>query len=177
MSRKKTIRNVYDKRTKNEQKPIPWKYCLLTLVCGLFLIVGFFFAARQHFSSIDYSIKNSRLKKQIEELEADKRRMILAKEIALSPGEIKRAAKKIGLQEMTAGNIAVYSPSSEPQEKLKTEKPEDAKLKSLPEAKTEELKRIDKKEDKKPINEVKETKKAPEKKDKQEKTVTQIARK
>lgn len=175
MSQKKITRNAYNKSSKGEQNPIPWKYCLLTLVCGLFLIVGFFLAARQHFSSIDYSIKNSRLKKQIEELEADKRRMILAKEIALSPGEIKRAAKKIGLQEMTASNIAVYSPNSEPQEKLKTEKPEDAKLKPVAEIKTEELKKIDKKEDKKAAKEIKEPKKVTEKKDKQEKPVTRIA--
>jgi hypothetical protein len=84
------------------------------------LVVGFFFAARSHFSSIDFGIKNSRLRKQIEELEADKRRLILSKEIALSPAEIKKAAKRIGLTEMTASNIEVYRPPVK--EKSKTEK-------------------------------------------------------
>ncbi len=77
----------------------------------MILVVGFFFAARQHFSSIDFGIKNSKLRKQIDELESDKRRLILAKEIALSPAEIKKAAKKIGLTEMTASNIEVYRPN------------------------------------------------------------------
>lgn len=83
--------------------------------------MGFFFAARSHFASIDFGIKNSKLRKQIEELESDKRRLILSKEIALSPGEIKKAAKKLGLTEMTASNIEVYRPQP-PKEKSKTEK-------------------------------------------------------
>jgi len=99
---------------------IPWKYCFVTLACGLILVVGFFFAARQHFASIDFGIKNSKLRKQIEELKGDKRRLILSKEIALSPAEIKKAAKKMGLTEMTASNIEVYRPT--PKEKPKTDK-------------------------------------------------------
>jgi len=151
------------------REPIPWRYCILTLCCGLILVVGFFLAAWQHFSSIDYGIKNSKLRKQIEELESDKRRLILSKEIALSPAEIKKAAKKIGLKEMTASNIEVYRPA--PKEKSKTEKliVEKPKLEFLdkPEAV--------KKEDKKP--EVKTEKKLPEAKEKSEKNRVQIARK
>lgn len=101
MSRKKIPQTNQKKRTKRAGNPIPWRYCILTLVCGLILITGFFFAAGQHFSSIDYSIKNSRLRKQLSELEADKRRLVLAKEIALSPAEIKKVAKKIGFTETT----------------------------------------------------------------------------
>lgn len=148
---------------------IPWKYYFLTVACGLMLVVGFFFAARSHFSSIDFGIKNSRLRKQIEELESDKRRLILSKEIALSPAEIKRAAKKIGLTEMTASNIEVYRPA--PKEKSKTAKliAEKPKLEFLEKAAPV------KKEDKKP--EVKTEKKLPESKDKSDKTKVQIARK
>ena len=101
MSRKKISQTNQKKKTKRQGNPIPWRYCVLTLFCGLLLITGFFFAARQHFSSIDYSIKNSRLRKQLNELEADKRRLTLAKEIALSPAEIKKVAKKIGFTETT----------------------------------------------------------------------------
>jgi hypothetical protein len=102
------------KKTKREGDAIPWRYCLITLFCGLFLVVGFFFAARQHFSSIDYGIKNSKLRKQIDELESEKRRLILEKEVALSPAEIKKAAKKIGLTAMTASNIEVFRGSGSP---------------------------------------------------------------
>lgn len=111
MTRKKSPENKKPQRVRqNGRDPIPWKYCLLTLTCGLVLVVGFFLAARQHFSSIDFGIKNSKLRKQIENLEADKRRFILAKEIAMSPAEIKKAAQKMGFREMTAGNIEVYRP-------------------------------------------------------------------
>jgi len=148
--------------------PIPWRYCILTLCCGLILVIGFFFAARQHFSSIDFGIKNSKLRKQIEELEADKRRLILSKEIALSPAEIKKAAKKIGLTEMTASNIEVYRPAQKVKskiEKLIVEKP---KLEFL--NKPEPIK----KEEKKP--EIKTEKKPAEPGEKPEKSRVQIAR-
>ena len=117
MSRKNLSSASKTKTQRPNREPIPWRYCLLTLVCGLILVVGFFFAARQHFSSIDISIKNSRLRKQIEELEAGKRRLILAKEIALSPAEIKKAAQKIGFREMTASNIEVFRPNVNPADK------------------------------------------------------------
>lgn len=107
MSRRKISQTNQKKKTKRQGNPIPWRYCVLTLVCGLLLITGFFFAARQHFSSIDYSIKNSRLRRQLNELEADKRRLTLAKEIALSPAEIKKVAKKIGFTETTNKIAAV----------------------------------------------------------------------
>lgn len=75
---------------------MPWKYCFLTVVCGLFLLAGFFAAARQHFLTIEYGIKNSKLRKQIESLEAENRSLINARETALAPTEIIKAAKKLG---------------------------------------------------------------------------------
>jgi hypothetical protein len=92
-------------KIRREKDPIPWRYCLLTLACGTFLVGGFFVAARSHFASIDFGIKNSNLKKQLEDLEAEKRRLMWLKETALSPAEIKKAAKKLGLTEMSANNF------------------------------------------------------------------------
>jgi hypothetical protein len=74
----------------------------LILVCGLLVVAGFFFAGRQHFSSMDYGMKNSRLRKQIDDLESEKRRLLLAREISSSPIEIKKAAKKAGFGEPAA---------------------------------------------------------------------------
>ncbi len=108
---------------RREKDPIPWRYCLLTLVCGVVLVGGFFLAARSHFSSIDFGFKNSDLKKQIENLESEKRRLTLLKEIALSPAEIKKAAKKLGLTEMTASSFESVRSSGE-----KSEKPQIAKI-------------------------------------------------
>jgi hypothetical protein len=110
MSRKRISPNNQTRNSKqsNRRSPkrgsLPVRYRLLALFCGLFLLVGFFFAARQHFASMDFSMKNSQLRKMSDELESDKRRLLLAKEIALSPAEIKKAAQKIGLKAMTAAN-------------------------------------------------------------------------
>lgn len=69
------------------------------------------------------------MRRQIEELEAAKRRLLLAKETTLSPSEIKKAAKKIGFREMTASNIEIYRPTPErtTSEKSLTKKTVDAK--------------------------------------------------
>ena len=168
MTRRKFPDNKKSQPVSKGRDPIPWRYCLLTLGCGSILVVGFFFAARQHFSSIDFGIKNSRLRQQIESLEADKRRFILAKEIALSPTEIKKAAQKLGFREMTAGSGEVNQPVSEVKEKPKTtpEKPKQTAAKEAEEPKNE---------DKKPS---KETKKAESKSsDAKEKSKPQIAKK
>ena len=69
----------------------------MMVVCGAVLASGFFFAARQHFASMDYGMRNSRLRKQVDDLEAEKRRLILARENSMSPVEIKKAAKRAGL--------------------------------------------------------------------------------
>lgn len=105
--RKRSLPQNTAQKIKRERDPIPWRYCLMTLFCGFLLVGGFFLAARQHFSSIDYSIKNSQLKKQLDELESEKRRLILNKEIALTPEEIKKAAKKLGFTEVSTAVAAV----------------------------------------------------------------------
>lgn len=122
--------NKTPQKIKRERAPLPWRYFMMTVLCSLFLVVGFFFAARQHFSAIDYGIKNSRLRKQIDELETEKRQLMLAKEIALSPAEIKKAAKKMGLSAMTASNIEAFravgktAPEQPKAEKIVAVKPE-----------------------------------------------------
>ncbi len=85
-----------------------WRTYSLMFVCGLTLVSGFFFAARQHFSSMDIGMKNARLRRQVDELEAEKRRLLLAREISLSPAEIKKAAKKAGLADpaIVSGEVA-----------------------------------------------------------------------
>lgn len=116
------------------------------------------------------------MRKQIEELEAGKRRLILAKEIALSPAEIKKAAQKIGFREMTASNIEVYRPNSNPSEKpsnsmekIKVEKPAEEKS-----GQTNAAKQAD---TKKPVKENKTEKKSSADKEKTDKPKQQIAKK
>jgi hypothetical protein len=108
------------------------------IACGMCLIVGFFFAARQHFSSMDFSMKNSSLRKMNQELESDKRRLLLSKEIALSPAEIKKAAQKIGFKVMNASSTEVFRPAAVKQEKPRTEKSDSVKSKQVAANKTVE---------------------------------------
>ncbi len=96
-NKKKTIRGMANR----SQDVIPWRYCILTFGCGLLLAIGFFFAARMHFSAIDYGMRNAKLRRQKESLEADQRRFVVAKEIAMSPQALNKAARKIGLESMT----------------------------------------------------------------------------
>lgn len=168
MTRKNSPNTNKSKKQRTSRDPIPWRYCFVTLGCGLILVVGFFFAARQHFSSIDFSMKNSTLRKQIEELEAGKRRLILAKEVALSPGEIKKAAQKIGFREMTASNIEVFRPNN-PAEKPKPEKASEEKTKPSNSVKAAEPK--------KPEKEAKVEKKTKAEKENTDNAKSQIARK
>ena len=52
-------------------------------------------------------MENAKLRKQIEELKSQERRLKLAREVASTPSEIKKAARKLGLQTMTAKNLEV----------------------------------------------------------------------
>jgi len=77
-------------------------YILLTIACAAFLATGFFFAARQHFAAMDLGMKNSKLRKQIEEMETQKRQLVLAREVVRSPAEVKRIASNKGFRQREA---------------------------------------------------------------------------
>lgn len=99
----------------------------MMFVCATVLVCGFFFAGRQHFSSMDYGMKNSRLRKQIDELESEKRRLMLAREVSLSPAEIKKAAKKSGMTDQYSLEGEVAQVASATKEKAVPTKVSDAK--------------------------------------------------
>lgn len=92
----------------------PWRYVLLIIICACLLAAGFFFAARQHFMSMDYGIKNSRLRKQVEDLESEKQRLMLSREIALSPAEIKKTARHLGFGEITIATVTTAPAAKTP---------------------------------------------------------------
>lgn len=82
-------------------------YVLLTIACAAFLATGFFFAARQHFAAMDLGMKNSTLRKQIEEMEGQKRQLVLAREMVRSPAEMKRIASNKGFRQRLSPIMAV----------------------------------------------------------------------
>ena len=85
-----------------ERNSSTFLYVLLTIACAAFLATGFFFAARQHFAAMDLGMKNSNLRKQIEEMEGQKRQLVLAREIVRSPAEMKRIASNKGFRQREA---------------------------------------------------------------------------
>ena len=105
--RKKQISAKRRTAVRRERDPIPWKYCLLTLVCGLLLVSGFFLAARLHFSSISYGFKNAKLRRNVEKLKSAKRELIFEREMSLS--RINKTAHKIGFRSRTVENIEIVS--------------------------------------------------------------------
>lgn len=107
-SRKIASAQKYKSTIKREREPLSKKYFAFTVICGLLLVLGFFGAARQHFASISFGINNAKLKKEVESLKSEQRRLQLNREVALSPSEIKKSARKIGFKEMTASNIQAF---------------------------------------------------------------------
>src|SRR5215218_6988503 len=107
--------NAIRTRTRAAAMPareLSWSFMLLVVVCACVVAVGFFFAARQHFTSMDFGIKNSRLRDQIEDLQTEKRRLLLAREIASSPLSIRKAASAIGLRQNSEVAAAVQIPKN-----------------------------------------------------------------
>lgn len=128
---------------KRDRDPIPWRYCLLTLVCGLILATGFFWAATQHFSAMDLSMKNAKLRDQKQSLEDEARRLYLSKQSLVSFDQVKKAAQKYGLQKLSVQNIQTINPNKteknentlsvkQPSANKPTEKTEDVKKTKTP---------------------------------------------
>lgn len=116
MSANTSIRRRAASRRPVEKPKSRIKVYALMITCLLILISGFFLAARQHFASIDYSIRNSRLRRQLDELEAEKRRLMVAREVSLSPAEIRKAAKKFIFSAVEAEFASMVPASSTPKE-------------------------------------------------------------
>lgn len=112
MNKKDKHVSVRRKAAVQNGEPRRLRTYFLIATCALLLVSGFFFAGRQHFSSMDYGMKNSKLRRQIDQLEAEKRRLLLAREISLSPMELKKAAKKTGIIDHSADGIVAQVASS-----------------------------------------------------------------
>ncbi len=89
---------------------LPLSYLIVLVICGCIIAAGFLLAARQHFVSMDLGMKNSKLRKQLDDLETEQRRLILAREVALSPKEITRTARDLGFVDTLEQALAVPVP-------------------------------------------------------------------
>ncbi len=102
MANRKQIKERTGEKVKREQAPIPWQYFAMGLLCAGIMGVGFFFAAKQHFSSVDLSMKNSNMRKVRQGLEDEQRKLRVEREEVSAPATIEKAGLKIGLRKFTS---------------------------------------------------------------------------
>lgn len=119
MRKRNLPENKSANQVKREKESIPWRYCLLTLFFGSLLVIGFFFAARQHFSAIDYGMKNGELKKRRDDLEDENRRLTFAKEKELSMPELEKKAREYGLVKLSMQATQIVSEAKNSLENVK----------------------------------------------------------
>ena len=100
MATRNQIKERSIEKVRRERAPVPWQYCLIGLLCAVILAFGFFFAAKQHFSSIDLSMKNSKMRETKEKLEADQRKLKAEREGVSSEAAIEKAGLKMGLRKL-----------------------------------------------------------------------------
>lgn len=96
------------KRRVIKREPIAWRYSFLSIVSVLLLGTGFLYAARTHFSAMNYSMKNEKLRKEIEELENNQRQLKVQKEMVSSPVQLEKAARRLGFRRMSPEDIKVF---------------------------------------------------------------------
>jgi hypothetical protein len=120
MKKRNLPQNEKSERVRRERDPIPWRHCFLTLLCGGILVIGFFFAARQHFSSISLGMKNSELRKQRDDLQTEQRRLKVSREVAFSPTELEKAARNIGLEKISNVAYQIADVEKKVEEKAKS---------------------------------------------------------
>jgi hypothetical protein len=113
-------------RVATPSRELSWSFVLLVILCACFVAAGFFFAARQHFTAMEYSMKNSKLRDQIRSLETEKRRLELAREVAVAPTAIRKAARGLGMSETNETGAVLASVKPE-QEKIQATKVSDVK--------------------------------------------------
>jgi hypothetical protein len=144
--KRRNVHRIHRAAPARTQNPLQWRVLLLTLFCVAVVAAGFFFAARQHFATMEFGLKNSKLRKQVEDLEAERRRLILAKEVSLSPVELRQTAAKLGFREQIAApptaaeaKMERPAPTSEPKVELTSLKTGGSKA---VDAKTTETKKL-----------------------------------
>jgi hypothetical protein len=106
-----------------------WHYYATATACCVVLVAGFFFAARQHFSSMEYGLQNSRLRRQLDELQSEKRKLLVTREVSMSPIELRKAVRRIGFMDSPASHVEAIKSGNLPVQKtvldaVQTKKPD-----------------------------------------------------
>jgi hypothetical protein len=87
----------------------------LLLICGLILAGGFVFAARQHFTAIDYGYKSESLRRERARLLEEKQQLMLKREQAFAPARLALEARELGLKPLEASQVGTQKAGSRSQ--------------------------------------------------------------
>jgi AAA15 family ATPase/GTPase len=87
------------KKNSRIQPASSWQYYATATICCTVLVAGFFLAARQHFSSMEYGLQNSKLRRTLDELQSEKRKLLVTREVSMSPIELRKAVRRIGFMD------------------------------------------------------------------------------
>jgi hypothetical protein len=82
-----------------------WWRCLFGLFGGILLAAGFVLAAGKHFDALQCSTKNVELREKRERLKTERQRLLMERETSLSPIQLEKSARRIGLQNVNASQI------------------------------------------------------------------------
>ena len=94
---KNEIRHEHDNRSLGK--------CIFGVVAGILIAVGFAFAAQQHFTALEQSIRNVEMQRERERLKNEQKRLIYEREMAASPDQLELRARKIGLQNISVQQL------------------------------------------------------------------------
>ncbi len=77
----------------------------MLLCCGLVLAGGFVFAARQHFTAVQYGYQSENLRRERERLLQEQQHLMLQREQAFAPARLEVEARGLGLKPLLAGQL------------------------------------------------------------------------
>ena len=87
----------------------------LLLLCGLVLASGFVFAARQHFTALEYGYKSETLRRERERLLEEKQQLLLQREQAFAPARLAVEARELGLKPILPSQVGTQTPNTRSQ--------------------------------------------------------------
>lgn len=132
-TRRHIIKERSIEKVRRERASIPWPFFAASISCGLILTAGFFYAAKQHFATVHYSMRNSEMRVAKEKLEADHRKLTAERATASSDSTIEKAGLKMGLIKFSTYDFRYVDPNGNVTVAIDTKKsPTNATAKKLP---------------------------------------------
>ena len=77
----------------------------LLLLCGLVLAVGFVYAGVQHFGALRLGYETEKLRGDLAKAQQEQKRLLMAREAAVSPIRLEQAARQLGMQPVMPAQI------------------------------------------------------------------------